>query len=326
MGKIPPLDQPTLDLASDTDGKQIISYSELSTFRQCPLKHHLSYQRRWTKPPAVTGALAKGTLWHDVLEAHYKVIARSPHNGRHRSEVMDRNLLAKCWEAVAPKLFDADGKQTEIQELITWMYEGYIERYGTDPEWKIVAVEHQIKTTLPTDEGKPSAYVLKAKLDLIVYHLTWQTMWVVDHKSGSDLPTAFELDLDDQFGLYQWAMAQTGRVVQGTLHNAARTTRNKGDFPDAGKGTKKQTLEQRFKRSPMARSPHALVNIALDAYHAAAAAYPPEGMTRSLYSSPNPRSCGWSCDMKEAHLMMRAGRKADEAMREQGFVVDFTRH
>lgn len=322
-----PIEQSGLDLA-DPDA-QIVSYSELSTFRQCPLKHHLSYQRRWTKPPPSGGALYKGTTWHNALEAHYKVLQASPNNGRRRTPAQVKRALVACrkaasvWFAGNPET----GEQTEVEALVEWMYDGYVAKYGINETWKILGTEHQIKTPLPDAEGKPSRYVLKAKLDLVILDLLTGMLWVVDHKSGADLPTALDMELDDQFGLYCWAMSEMGRPVQGALHSAARTTRNKGDFPGMAHGNAKpQTLEQRFKHTLITRGATELKNIALDAFHAAQAAYPPEGMTRSLYSSPNPRSCGWMCDMRTAHLMMRSGRNPDEVMREQGYVIDFTRH
>lgn len=321
------LDQGSLDLTEDDPDRQIISYSELSTFRQCPLKHHLSYQRRWTKPPAASGALAKGSLWHLVLEEHYRTIAASAYNGKPRTQAQDDRILAKAWGRIAPLLYDDNGKQTEIQELIEWMYEGHVRKWGTDPTWKILAVEHQIRTPLPKPDGSPSRFILKAKLDLIVLDLELGTRWVVDHKSGGDLPSQQDLEMDDQFGLYSWAMNQVKQPVQGSLHNAARTTRNKGDYPGGQHGNAKaQTLEQRMKRSLIARGKTELENIAFDAFNAAQAAYPEENQVRSLYSSPNPRQCGWMCDMRTEHLMMRQGRNPDDVMREMGWRVDFTRH
>lgn len=293
------------------------------------MKHHLSYQRRWTKPPPAGGALFKGTTWHNALEAHYKVLQASEYNGRRRTAAQVKRALVACRRA-ASAWFRGDpetGQQTDVQVLIEWMYDGYIAKWGINENWKILGTEHQIKTPLPDAEGNPSRYVLKAKLDLVILNLELGTLWVVDHKSGADLPTDQDLNFDDQFGLYVWAMRQMGRPVQGALHSAARTTRNKGDWPGQNHGNaKQQTLDQRFKHSLITRGEQELTNIALDSYNAAVAAYPPEGMVRSIYSSPDPRKCGWMCDMQTAHLLMRSGRNPDQVMREQGYVVDFTRH
>jgi hypothetical protein len=152
-------------------------------------------------------------------------------------------------------------------------------------------------------------------MDLIIQKRRDGGRWVVDHKSGGNLPTQMDLEIDDQFGLYTWAMREVGRRVTGSLHNAARTQRNKSPM----------TLESRMSRTHLNRSEKELTNLALDAYHCARAAYPPKGH-EARYSSPDPRSCGWKCDIKEPHLLMRQGRPVQEVMVEYGFKINRTRH
>ena len=54
---------------SDHEGR-IVSWSELDALKQCPMKHHLAYEERWTGPET-SKALAIGSLFHKVMEAHY---------------------------------------------------------------------------------------------------------------------------------------------------------------------------------------------------------------------------------------------------------------
>lgn len=309
------------------EGGHVVSYSELDTFRQCPLKHRLGYQERWTKAPEVGGALSKGTAWHLVMETHYKVLMGSVLNGKPRTEAQARRALAACRKAVEPLFRDEEtGEQTEVQALIEWMYEGYVKFHGVNPDWKIIGVERQINVPLLDVNGQPSVYVLKVKIDLLIQVVSLGTLWVVDHKSCANLPYSFEMELDDQFGLYVWAMRQAGRPVQGSLHSAARTTRNAADHPEYEGKAKPQTLDSRFKLTLLTRGDTELTNIALDAFGAAQAAYPPPGMVRSLYSSPDPRQCGWKCDFKTAHLLMRSGSNPNTVLLDLGFRVDRTRH
>lgn len=320
----------------DVGATQIVSYSELDTFRQCPLKHHLLYQRRWTKPAREGGALDKGTLWHICMEAHYGVIkvVQDENKGRVPAKLVKATLVLAREEVMKHLVHPISGAQTETQELIEWMYNGYVEQYGVDELWRVIAIEHQIKLALPMPGGAPSRYILKAKLDMIMREWSTGLLWVWDHKSGADLPNKMDLEIDDQFGLYTWLMRQVGKKIAGTMHNAARTTRNAGDRPENqdadGKplksSQKKQTLEQRMLRTYLNRSDAELSNLALDAYYAAKAAYPDDPAYAARYSSPDPRSCGWKCDVKESHLAMRQGRNPDQVMRENGFVVNRTRH
>lgn len=300
----------------------IVSYSELDCYRQCPLKHELSYGKRYTKPSKEGSALQKGSLYHLVMETHYKMIKAHqdiPANfGKVKPAQVDQ-LLAEIRDVIKGILFNPNTGEpiTDVHDLIWWMYEGYVEHYGVDPHWRILGVEHQIITPLPDEDGNPSHYLLKAKMDLLVRDRTaGDSMWVVDHKSGKDLPRQMDLEIDDQFGLYCWAMREVGKKVTGAIHSANRTQRNKSFMP----------LDTRMDRTYLNRTDVELANLALDAYKVAWNAHPPQGVDLKKYSSPDPRQCGWKCDFKEPHLLMRQGRNPHEVLTEYGFKIDRTRH
>lgn len=307
----------------------IVSYSELSTFRDCPLKHFIAYKNRWKKAPSEGSPLVKGTLWHNVMEAHYLAIQawQQNHGGKpvalkDEATVLElARIAAEAWY-----LPEKGTEQSENQALIQWMYEGYVEKYGADRQWLILGIEYKLAEWLPDPEGNESEFLLKAKLDLIVMDFKTKGIWIIDHKSGANLPSQFDLEMDDQFGLYTWLLQQRGLKVMGSLHNAARTTRNQADFPDYSGKSKPQTLEQRMHRTYLNRGDAETRSIAGDAWAVAMNAYPPEGQELPLYSAPDPRTCGWKCDFKEAHLMARAGRPLQASLESFGFVQDFTRH
>lgn len=297
----------------------VVSYSELDTFRQCPLKHHWAYKERWRRPVAEDGALAKGSLWHLVMERHYQILAEH--------ERLTPESVAEALEAskLATREFLVDqktGVQSEVQALIEWIYRGYIERWQADSDWEILGVEEGFQLPLESSVGVDSEIQIKGKIDLVVRDRLTGQLWVVDHKSGSNLPSQMDLEIDDQFGLYSWAMRKLGRPVLGAIHNAARTTQNLADKPGYTGKSSPQTLDQRFSRTFLNRSEIELTNIALDAYNAAAVAY----SDQTIYSSPDPRQCGWKCDFKEIHLLARKGRNPHEALSDYGFVQDFKRH
>lgn len=299
----------------------IVSYSELDTYRQCPLKHHILYGQRWTKPVKEGSALAKGSLYHLCQEETFRLIKtyQDTHNGKNPKPGSEdaAMLMDDIWAAIDPFLYDANtGEQSDDQGLIEWMMQGWFENYGFMDQWRILGVEHQIITPLRNEQGRRTRYHLKAKLDLIVRTRETGGIWVVDHKSGLNLPTEMDLEIDDQFGLYTWAMNEVGKPVVGSLHAANRTQRNKGPME----------LDSRMKLTYLNRDKVELTNIALDAYNVARAAHPPKSAPVIRYSSPDPRQCGWKCDIKEPHLLMRRGRKPSEVLREYGFKIDKTRH
>ncbi|XAO35649.1 exonuclease [Microbacterium phage FireCastle] len=322
---------PPLDEAGE--GDQIVSFSELDTYRQCPLKWVLSYKERWTKAPDDDSPLTKGTLWHAVMEQHYLAIKDYQHQGQtpEAFEIMKDQIAY----AVAELLWDGPD-QSPNQKLVWWMYQGYVEKYGYDPDWEILGVEVKFQARLIGPNG-PSPYILKGKLDLVVRHRRTRKIWIIDHKSGANLPSMMDLDVDDQFGLYTWLLRAAGIDVLGVIHNAARTTMNVGDDPDnwdpdtgepLRKGIKRQTLDQRMHRTLMSRGQRELDAIGRDAWAVACNAYPELSGRESLpmYSAPDPRQCGWKCDFLEAHLMARKGRPIRSALAEFGFEQRFERH
>lgn len=318
MPKTPPFQLPVpVDYPEDA---VVVSFSEIDTYRQCPLKHVLAYGQRWSKTPEDGSPLRLGGLWHLVQETHYNSLKDDDDAGRKRS-------LARAGDLVSDHLFDSNGGQTDDQVLVAWMYEGYVEHHGTDEQWDILAVEYKLAEWLPLPDGGDSDYVIKGKLDLIVRDRKTGKIWIVDHKSGQNLPSMFELDIDDQFGIYTWLMQRRGLRIMGAIHNAARTTRNKGDMDGPPPpGTKKQTLEQRMHRTLLTRSKTELDNVIRDAWAVAENIYFTGTGERPLYSAPDPRQCGWKCDYKEAHLMARKGRDFASVLTEFGFHQNYERH
>lgn len=289
-------------------------------------KHDLSYKARWTRDKTAD-PLRRGTLWHLVMETHYKLLLLCQRENRIAT-------ASELRRAQNEHLYDVGMRQTEDQQLIEWMYIGYLEAYGFDPQWEIVAVEHSAEVWLPTDRGGRSNFKLKVKIDLIVREQG--RIWLVDHKSCKDLPYRKDLDMDDQFGLYTWAMRQLGKRVYGSVHSAARTHRPKWGGPDDlrprnEKGqylnadgvtvSKNQPteypLDKRFSRTPLVRDNTELDTIAVDAYKTArvSRSFAPGDAPRS----PDPDRCGWRCDFTEACLMGRKGVDEVEILLSTGY-------
>lgn len=280
----------------------IVSWSEINTYRQCPHKHLLSYKERWTRQTK-SPALVRGTLWHEVLAHHY-------------AGLMNRKM--KAAKAAITQLLGLDlpdEQRTEQQILVEWMYQGYLQQYKTDPEWKVLGIEYTELVPFPWRSSHHDlidvTFILKVKIDLITRWSKWA--WIVDHKSGKDLPNKKELDLDDQFALYQWAMQQLGFDIHGTIYNAARTQRNK---------SKAQPLDERFKRVPLDRSRSELEVIAHEAFLTVERAYSDQLAGRT----PDTEMCRFRCDYSDACIAGRKGIDERLLLKGQGFVQDFTRH
>lgn len=288
---------------------RVVSPSEIDTYRQCPWKHEAAYKERWVGISS-SPALDRGTRWHAVLEVHYlQLLSMQPGFG-----LTEDQKLERCAEAVAATLDVND----ETDDLLWWMYQGHVDLYGADEQWKILGVEWKGEFWLPTTQGTRSSFKQKCKIDLIVKDLQIGGNWIVDHKSCKDLPKQKELDLDDQFGLYEWGLRSSGKPILGTVHSAGRTQRNKNQDRHP------QLLEERFKRTRMSRTDVELETIAIEAYQHMRTAY--GYVPGEAPRSPNPDTCRWRCDFTDACLMARKGVDRHEALRSFGFHQDFTRH
>lgn len=314
--------------------EHIISPSELGVMRQCPLRHQLLYGERWTKQIDDEGhPLAFGTLWHSILEAHYRAIQlhqRAAHveHGNWRKFDVGAAEQHACADALAVL---AGVEDPDVKAKLAWMYDGHLEYWGVDPQWQIMAIEHGGEVELPGPPGWPTPFTfkLKFKLDLVVKEDG--RVWIVDNKSCRNLPNRLELDLDDQFGLYHWAGNQLDLNIFGTIHNAARKHQLKGDLD----GTDPSPLENRFRRTPLTRGTRELDRIALEAWQEANERY--EGLARVVEMKrkgidveaprhPSPRECGWACDFTEACIAGRKGVAIRDYIKRKGYRVDRSRH
>jgi hypothetical protein len=316
-------------------GTITVSWSEIDTARQCPFKHDLSYIERWSKPPRADGALAKGTLWHLVLEAHYRSLQATQADkpgGKPKASPLERAELAQlaALEVMRRAEEDAGKDQAALGtvELIRWMYEGYLDMYEIDSGWHVMGVEHELLVRLPLPSGRASRFLLKGKIDLIVLVQTlgrWRLV-IIDHKSGKDLPRSKQLDFNDQFGLYVWWMRRTGRNVFQVIHDAARTQRNK-DSSIVG-----QPLDTRFLRTPMYRTDDELRVLAVEAYQTINARYRQQiECDRAGIEPPRHTDedrCGWRCDFTDPCLHGRKTSRPQliEYLQGAGFVQNFERH
>jgi hypothetical protein len=304
---------PPLDEAGPDD--IIITHSELDVFCRCPLMWALAYRDRWTlQERPDESALSKGILYHEVMEQHYLALQLHGQNETGLAYALAR----------ARDILFTGAEQTELQALVWWMYLGYVAKYGADPQWEILGVEVKFQARL---KGR---YFLKGKLDLVIRDRKTLKIWIVDHKSGANLPTEMELDIADQFGLYSWLLRQAGIIVAGAIHSANRTTMNQGDRPEnqdengvpLKASMKAQTLDNRMRRTLLARGDRELDAIANDAWATAVNAYPAYDGRGSLpiYSAPKPTmgGCSW-CDFLEPHLMARKGRDLKTALTEFNF-------
>lgn len=300
------------------DLRPIISYSEISSARRCPLQHQLGYFERWRKPSTdLLSPSSIGTAWHQVLERHYTTLMELQddyHVGaEERVEIASDNV----------DIFMEDNFNYEMRALLVWMYKGYVELHGADEEWRILGVELAGQVHLWPEEARelddPHGFWLKYKADLLIEYKG--NVWIVDHKSYRNAPTNLDLDFDSQFDLYAWAFQQQGTPVFGQIYNGARRFQTKTP----------QDAADRHVRHMTYRSPQELEIVARDAYLTMRNRYMEQGKFDALGITESPRhvdsrGCNHLCDFKEACLLGRKGVPLRSNLEGRGYVRNFERH
>lgn len=290
-----------------------ISWSEIDSWRQCPFKWRLEYAERWV-PAETSPALSKGTLWHTVLEKHYRILQSS------RSLATAMDAVDAFLDAMTTDTSVYGSATPEYVDLIRWMYSGYVQMWQhDDAEHQIIEIE--LRRELPLIEGIVN---IKCKIDYLMKDL-FGFYWLYDHKSGQNLPSKRETDLDDQFALYQWILNQTlDANIFGIVHNAARTTRLK---------TREAPLVERFARIKMVRTEvemqtmiEEIQSTALDIVAAYDNLDSPETLVTPRH--PDPDRCKWRCSFTNPCLLGRGTEpsRTRTMLKDLDFTQDWTRH
>lgn len=279
--------------------KTVIRHSRLRDFRRCPLKEKMKWQDGWHSPK-VSEASALGSAWHEVMAAHYNEIRCQQKQLGYDHWVKSVNNDYVPQTAPDYLLDDVqasvlDALDSDKADTLQWMYQGYVDLYGLDPDWEILVVEREFEAQLLGPSGKPSGFWLQWHTDLMVRdHSMGGKVLVIDNKSTAAPVGQNDIDLDDQYGLYVWGARTLGYNVIAPVANQAKTKQLK----------RPMTLDERFVRTFSYRTHIEQNNIMADAL-ATMKAMTSAANRRLPYSNPDPRICGWSCEFLDAHLAAR---------------------
>lgn len=323
----------------------VVSHSEAESAARCGLQHQLGYRERWSRPQNPDSAAGQGVAWHEVMEAHYKVIRDHQRACEEEGRPWWTFDQAAALESARFWVQEVIARHTERSEdlgqLLSWMYAGYVAYWGADPDWRIIDVERAGQVPLnPAISLEYQAlplrgvgygldasqqFLFKYRADLIIEENG--RLWLVDHKSCHNFPTQMDLDFDSQVDRYTWALRQEGVPIYGQLFSQARRRMLK----------KPQALEERHRRPRTYRTPRELDVIADDLFRTVYNRYAeqlgleqyaihPEVAPRDAPRQMSSRHCSHLCDLTEACLAGRKGGDARQFLVEEGFAQDFRRH
>lgn len=162
-------------------------------------------------------------------------------------------------------------KYEDASELGNLILEEYVDHYGRDPQWNIIAIEQQFKTLIK-DGGKPVAKFMST-FDGVTRDEEDGQVYLLEHKTAREISTAY-LELDPQAGAY-WAVATAilrakgligpKEYISGIMYNFLRKARpdirprdEGGAYLNKDGSVSKRQPKPIFHREPIERSPEEL--------------------------------------------------------------------
>ena len=182
--------------------KKLLTYSALSTYRKCPMRYNLRYEKNLI-PIDMDDRLFFGGVVHKALEVWHSCTALD-------FELRQRLVFDKIDESCKGK--------THL--LAMEMMVGYMERYSDD-DFEVVALEHEFDGQIinPRTGAESKTFAMKGKADGIVK--TSSGLFLLEHKTTSKLmddPTD-KLWEDTQVGIYVAYLRDIGYDIVGVIYN-----------------------------------------------------------------------------------------------------------
>lgn len=189
----------------------ILRTSERGAFLGCWQKWWYEYRLGLRPKGKQADARWFGIGIHEALALWYlPERARGPHPAETFGKWADGEIAwVKTW------LGDDYDEATWVDavELGIAMLNGYVEHYGRDPQWEVIAVEHPFKVRLK-QAGKPVA-LFASRWDGVIRDRRTGLVLLLEHKTASQINLAY-LDGDNQ-ALAYLAVANDYLRAQGIL-------------------------------------------------------------------------------------------------------------
>lgn len=215
--------------------------SEKSTFDKCRFAWSVSYGRG-LQAQVGAPALRLGTLIHKALAGYYVPGVK---RGVHPAKTFELEYEIEVASAYSFGWKDEDGTWQDAGELGVAMMNHYVEHYGKDDQWKVIATEQPFSVMVyhpdsydpnhPPEAQKTARPWFKYAgiLDGIWQDRSDNSLWIPDHKTTAGIggSTGSHLRMDDQAGGYwcygvEWLREQgilkPNQKLAGMLYNFIR--------------------------------------------------------------------------------------------------------
>jgi hypothetical protein len=240
--------------------------SERAAFKRCAFRWWLEYRHGYRQRSPQADALWFGIGVHEALAQWYlKGKRRGPHPADTFETWAGEEInFARTY---LDETFD-EPVWTDATELGIAMLEQYVDYYGQDEQWDIIAIEQPFRVRI-TRKGKPVAY-FASRWDGVFRNLEDGNIYLLENKTAAQIVTAY-LELDDQGGSY-WAVAsqllrangvlKPTEHIEGIIYNFLRKSfpderpvNDDGQFLNKDGRVSKRQPPQPFVRTMMERSP-----------------------------------------------------------------------
>jgi hypothetical protein len=207
---------PQATLLPETGEKNVLTYSALNTFRNCPRKYKHRYIDN-LRPRAKVESLSFGSVIHSAIEIWY----RSVNDANRRWKALD--FIDRSFPERA-----TDENQMASWHLARAMFTGYASRYPTE-DFTIIEVEKTFTGQIRNpDTGRCSqTFVMAGKADAIVKRS--DGMYLLEHKTAASIDGNYldKLWTDTQIALYSFYLRELGYPIVGIIYNVLLKSRLK---------------------------------------------------------------------------------------------------
>ena len=212
--------------------------SERSSFKRCRQAWWWAFVEQ-VKPKTAAPALRFGSLVHKAMEIRYpKGVKRGPHP----AETFERLYEEELKTQTKMGFRDEDGDWHEAGQMGVAMLNHFVEEFGKDEEWEVVASELPFQVTLHETERFKVVYV--GVIDGVWRNRKTKKLWMNDWKTAKTISTK-HLTLDEQAGAYwgfgpdfllQEKLIKKTDALQGILFTFMRKAKPDGRYrhPQSG--------------------------------------------------------------------------------------------
>lgn len=192
--------------------------SERGSLKRCAQQWYWG-QVEGLRPNRTANPLWFGTATHEGLAQWYLPGLK---RGPHPAETFEKFLDGERQMIVTND--DEEMEYVDARALGIDMLTRYVNLYGKDPSWHVIAIEKKGAVVLPRPEMQIFGRTRPAKQRWLRYNFTWDGVYrdledgqvkLMEHKSAASIQIG-HLPLDDQAGSY-WAVASGTLVKQGLL-------------------------------------------------------------------------------------------------------------